>query len=450
MEKFLRAAKAAGMPRDQVENLLSAGYLPQPKQILFHAACRECDTGPVEVGFGGARGPGKSHALVAQIALDDCHRVDGLKALLLRKVGKAVRESFEDLRAKVLKYVQHEYNRSSGTVTFPNGSKIILGHFHNEGDIDQWLGLEYDVIGVEEATTLTEGKYKAIRTTNRSSSGFRPRIYSTTNPGGVGHAWYKARFVTPYRMGKETTTRFIPATVYDNAFVNPEYVETLRDLKGWMRQAWLEGSWDIAAGMYFTNLEPSIHFVDPFPIPAYWPYRWIGLDYGWTHPTAAVFMAMDNEGRVYVVDEYAVSKLPVEAHAENLQSMIGRLGWNDLYTVAAGGDMWLPGKDGTTVAEDYEKYFPLERANMNRIDGAATLLRRLDNRTLFIFNTCHRLIETLGALQSDPHRPEDVLKVDADDTGQGGDDLYDALRYGIMVPEEFKKMDLRYSVLNYE
>ena len=174
---------------------------------------------------------GKSRS-VAQIALDDA-KVRRLKALAAPQVGKAVRESFEDLRAKVLKYVQHEYNRSSGTVTFPNGSKIILGHFHNEGDIDQWLGLEYDVIGVEEATTLTEGKYKAIRTTNRSSSGFRPRIYSTTNPGGVGHAWYKKRFVTPYRMGKETTTRFIPATVYDNAFVNPEYVHTLEDLKGW-------------------------------------------------------------------------------------------------------------------------------------------------------------------------------------------------------------------------
>ena len=39
------------------------------------------------------------------------------------------------------------------------------------------------------------------------------------------------------------------------------------------------------------------------------------------------------------------------------------------------------------------------------------------------------LIETLPALQHDLHRPEDVLKVDADEEGVGGDDCADCLRY---------------------
>ena len=38
----------------------------------------------IRLGFGGARGPGKSHATFAQVALDDCRRYDGLKALYLR------------------------------------------------------------------------------------------------------------------------------------------------------------------------------------------------------------------------------------------------------------------------------------------------------------------------------------------------------------------------------
>ena len=42
---------------------------------------------------------------------------------------------------------------------------------------------------------------------------------------------------------------------------------------------------------------------------------------------------------------------------------------------------------------------------------------------------CGRLIETLPMLQHDPNRPEDVLKVDADEDGVGGDDAADALRY---------------------
>ena len=49
--------------------------------------------------------------------------------------------------------------------------------------------------------------------------------------------------------------------------------------------------------------------------------------------------------------------------------------------------------------------------------------------TLFIHERCGRLIETLPALQHDQSRPEDVLKVDADEEGVGGDDAADALRY---------------------
>jgi phage terminase large subunit len=48
---------------------------------------------------------------------------------------------------------------------------------------------------------------------------------------------------------------------------------------------------------------------------------------------------------------------------------------------------------------------------------------------MFIHRGCGRLIETLPSLQHDPNRPEDVLKVDADEDGNGGDDAADALRY---------------------
>ena len=38
-------------------------------------------------------------------------------------------------------------------------------------------------------------------------------------------------------------------------------------------------------------------------------------------------------------------------------------------------------------------------------------------------------METLLVLQHDPNLPEDVLKVDADEDGVGGDDAADCLRY---------------------
>jgi hypothetical protein len=78
---------------------------------------------------------------------------------------------------------------------------------------------------------------------------------------------------------------------------------------------------------------------------------------------------------------------------------------------------------------------------MDRLNGWAELMQGFgepdaglapENQvkpTLFIHSRCKRLIETLPALQHDPNRPEDVLKVDTDEDGIGGDDAADALRY---------------------
>jgi hypothetical protein len=68
----------------------------------------------IRLGLAGARGPGKSHAVFAQVALDDCRRRPGLKALYLRKALKQAREQFDDLRRRVLRGAANEFNRSAG------------------------------------------------------------------------------------------------------------------------------------------------------------------------------------------------------------------------------------------------------------------------------------------------------------------------------------------------
>jgi hypothetical protein len=61
-----------------------------------------------------------------------------------------------------------------------------------------------------------------------------------------------------------------------------------------------------------------------------------------------------------------------------------------------------------------------------------------------IHQRCPRFIECLPSLQHDPNRPEDVLKVDADEDGVGGDDCADALRYLVATkPRTVAAMKLR-------
>lgn len=443
-ERFALTAKQAGCPRDQIENFVRAGYVPQPMQLQFHAAAREADNpgGPDEIGLGGARGPGKSHGIFAQVALDDCQRRDELKFLYLRKVGKQAREQLEDLRRRVLRYVPHDYNRGTGVITFPKESRIVVGHFRNESDIENYLGMEYDGIAIEETTTLSQSKYKTLRDSNRTSrEDWRPRIYNSTNPGGIGHAWYKARFITPYKRHTELYTRFVPGTIDDNRFIDPDYRRKLEENVGWKLQAYRYGDWEIAAGQFFTNWREDIHVVKPFPILSASKRIWAAMDYGFSHWNAVYLFMETYDGAIYVCDEYAQRKTLVPEHVRNIKDMLSRnkLGIGHLETFVAGPDVFAERGVELTIAQQYRREgIELKPAVTNRVNGAAEILKRLGDidksipPSLFVFGTCQRLIECIPAMEHDPNRPEDVLKVDIDEDGNGGDDPYDAMRYGLM------------------
>ena len=435
-----KASRPLNFPPDQIENFVAAGYVPQPKQLDFHAAARLCDRpdGPTQIGFGGARGPGKSHASFAQLALDDCRRVPGLKALYLRLSAKQAREQFDDLRRTVLKRVPHRFIRSEGLLIFPNGSRIYIGHFRTENDVDQYLGIEYDVILIEEATTLSDIKYKALRDSNRTSKNFRPRIYTTANPGGIGHVWYKKRFVDPFRSHQEHDTRFIPATIEDNAVIDPDYRRKLEENTGWKLRAHRYGDWEIAAGQFLDNFNYDLHVIEPFPIPSEW-HCFMGMDYGYKHPTVFLLLAVDGDDNVYVLDEHVQNGWLPQQHAKAVHAMIERNGArrNVRHHIYAGADVFAQ-KSQYTISDTYlDEGLAFTPADTDRIQGAHELRTRLGNPnvgippSLFIFNRCRNLIECLPNLQNDPKDPEDVLKVDVNEEGIGGDDTYDALRYAV-------------------
>lgn len=441
-----QTAKNAGVPEDSLDRFLRGGYVPQPRQMEFHASARSCDVsdGPTQIGFGGARGPGKSHAVFAQAALDDCQRVAGLKVLYLRKIQKNAKEQFEDLRRSVLPRTPHQF--TNGVLHFPNGSRLFLGHFKNETDIDQYLGIEYDLIVIEEATTLSLVKYRALRDSNRTSkSGFRPRIYCTTNPGGVGHGWFKSTFIVPAREMKEADTRFVFGTVDDNVFNDPDYKKKLEENTGWRLRAYRYGDWDIAAGQYFSNWRRDA-IVRPFINIMPGAAVWCSLDYGYQHPTV-VYLFSEHDGKKQVIDEHWRRHALASEHAGDIKNMLARHGLtlDKLAAFVASPDAFAQrgNESGKTIADQYKDCgIALTRANDDRVNGAAFLLKllgRAKSKTeeeippqIEISAKCKRLIENIPALQHDPHRPEDVLKVDIDDDGNGGDDAYDACRYGLM------------------
>ena len=436
---MLEMACHVGCEPEQMQRFLEAGYFPLPRALEFHAAARE----PIElVAYGGPRGEAKSHAVFAQVGLDDCQRNPGSKWLYLRKIQKKAGEQFGDLIGKIYQGVPHRF--TDGMVKFPAvDSKIIVGGYRSESEIDGYIGIEYDGIIIEDATTLTKSKIDQIRGSLRTSKGFMPKLYMSFNPGGVGHQWARKMFYDPWISGTETDTRFIYAQRGDNPFINPSYRKYLDGLTGWLRRAWRDGDMEIAAGQYFINFDPKVHVrrfddIDRFMC-------WGSLDYGNVHWNMTYLFSRIGED-VYIVDEHAARRKLVQQNADDIKAMLSRhnLTVGMLRKFVSGHDVFIK-KEDQSIADEYEANgIVLERANINRINRAARMAELLGNPNpsaneeairprLYIDPRCTRLIETLPNMQHDPNRTEDVLKVDCNpDTGEGGDDPYDAAGMGLM------------------
>jgi hypothetical protein len=120
LEDYIEQGFGAGCPPEQIENFVRAGVVLQPRQLAASAAARLCEQadGPTQVGYGGPCGGGKSHWLLAQMGADDAQRAPGLRCLLLRKVGKANTEHFEDLRRRLFGGLEHTFSAHPRSVEY--------------------------------------------------------------------------------------------------------------------------------------------------------------------------------------------------------------------------------------------------------------------------------------------------------------------------------------------
>ena len=393
-----------------------------PKQAaFFKARCRF-------VGYGGARGGGKSWAVQHKGPLMALHFA-GIKILLLRRTYKDLERNHVRVLEPLLKGVAR-YSRHEKCFYFPNGSILELGYCASEADVLQYQGQEYDVIFMDEATQFTFYQYQTLTACLRGANSFPKRMYLTCNPGGVGHEWVKRLFISRKYTESENPDDydFISATIYDNTALlesDPGYVKMLNNLSDGLRQAWRDGNWDMLAGQYFSEFDRNVHVIEPFAIPEHWK-RYRAIDYG-LDCLACLWIAVDERGDYYVYREYAESDKVISAGAHDLI----KLSEDEtiLYTIAP-DDLWARSQETAKSKADIfrENGLTLQKGSRTREAGWLAVKELLTVKNgesrLKIFSNCTELIECLPALQRDIKKPNDCMTEPHDITH-----LPDALRY---------------------
>lgn len=203
--------------------------------------------------YGGAAGGGKSVALLAG-ALQYAENA-GYHAIILRRTfpqlsqpGALIPMSHEwGLRRKGARW-----DGSKHRWTFPNGGTLTFGHVQNDNDVYNYQGANYSYVAFDELTQFTEFPYRYLfsRVRRRADDDVPVRIRSASNPGGIGHEWVKARFISP--MEPKPGRTFHRALLADNPHLDrAAYLKSLAELPELVRDQLENGDWDAFVGGKF-------------------------------------------------------------------------------------------------------------------------------------------------------------------------------------------------------
>jgi len=243
------------------------------------------------------------------------------------------------------------FQEQKGIWTFPNAgdAKFQFAHLEHEKDKLRHKSREYVYIAWDELTLFTETQFDYLDTRLRTGDPvLEPlmQVCAASNPDGEGLLWVRRRFVKiaePERVVRqrvrlrdgrivERDQVFIPARLDDNPVLmeSGQYEATLIGKTPELRQALLEGNWDLISGTYLAEFwEPDRHVIKPHLIPPT-ARLFRSCQLGIKTPTSIGYFYMDEQGAMCLFAHFRfVNRTPSYISAK-LQAYETRIGtWDE-------------------------------------------------------------------------------------------------------------------------
>ncbi|MCR4342145.1 MAG: phage terminase large subunit [Gemmatimonadaceae bacterium] len=410
-------------------------YVPTPKQVEFDACPAKY------VLYGGAAGPGKSHA--ARWALyRRCLRQSGYEALILRETFPELEKTHLRRMAGEAELIGARFIESKRLMEFPNKSLIECGHMDDAAAVKKYLSTEYHCIVPDEGSQFDPRPLLELSTRARriSPDGTeKGKFWVVSNPGGPSSSMLLDFFIDhmpdwdqyPSKLREKYDPEqwvYIPGTLDDNPYLDPDYESSLALLAPWRYDQLRHGDWRVFAGQFFGTFNERRHVRDLGPLGD--DVRWFrAMDWGYNKPGCWGFYAILPDGRLYKRSDRKFAGESVQTNAAKLREKSEELGIKRFtYNVADPSTFIKTGnvgqKEAKFIGQSIAATFgmngvTLTRGENDRYNGWQRLHDLLrdapDGDPWIIFHpSCKYTIRTMATAKSDDKDPDDV-DTDSDD-----------------------------------
>jgi phage terminase large subunit-like protein len=222
---------------------------------------------------------------------------------------------------------KHCIGETTRKAQVPNALQSVLVKHHTNGVFDGWSRIVFKAFEQGESKFMGVSVHEIWLDEQPPDGLFTQCITRTANTGGhVTMTFTPEDGVTPvihqFTKNRQKGQALLHATWENAPHLTKEVQEQLLSVYGTHeREMRSRGIPIFGSGPVFEAMEDNF-VIDPMEIPDYWPAI-CGLDLGWDHPTAAVWLRWDRDADIiYVVDEYRQNKTVIAIHAASLNSRV--------------------------------------------------------------------------------------------------------------------------------
>ena len=350
-------------------------------------------------------------------------------------IDKYVKRIFLPILSPVIKYVK--WNEQKKVLELPRGG-IDFGSaqkpenlegfnykravLNEAGHILKKESLWYNTLGA----MIKDGQNQTKVIGTPKGKGLFSRLYDKGIAGEEGYASYRytvfdSPFWTEEQIERQRATTPVP-------IFNQEYLALFEDF----------------VGLIYPDFDHERH-VKSYPDRDLQDIFFIGIDIGWTNPTAILLAKEDIHHNLWILDEIQDVQLDAPGISRNIKALLLR---NDLkpsdivsYVIDPASRKTENTSSMSIFDQLVEEGWPLQKGNNDVLAGISRVTRLIKEGKLFITNRCGKLLEEMSEYHW-REVPEDSDR-DANRPFKVKDHSLDVMRYLAMSrPDWFERPEL--------